>query len=260
MATAKLSNDVLQESLNLATELGIVEAGRRLGISHTTVSHRRRLAKLARLVPQVVRPAPEAVAQDPLEEWRRAGGPQQAWTQGIKEIFKTKEDHTFTFGACGDQHMGSKYERLDCLEWLYDAYEEAGCEVVFNTGNWIDGEARFNMHDLHTHGLDGQLDYLVANYPERDGMTTYAVAGDDHEGWYAQREGLDIGGYAERKFHDAGREDWVDLGYMEAPVGLENSSSGKRAVISVVHPGGGTAYALSYAIQKMPRSGRRFCG
>ena len=180
--------------------------------------------------------------------------PPAAWLSGPHHSFFTAEDNTFTFGACGDQHLGSKYARHEVNAALYDAYEQAGVKVVFNTGNWIDGEARFNVHDLEVHGMDAQLRHLAAAYPRRDGITTYAVAGDDHEGWYAQREGVDIGRYAERVMRDAGRTDWVDLGYMEAPVSLVSHLTGKEAIITVAHPGGGSSYALSYSIQKIIES------
>lgn len=163
----------------------------------------------------------------------------------------SRPDNTFLIGATGDQHLCSKYHRPDVLNDLYDRYAKAGVQCVYNTGNWIDGECRFNKHDLLVHGMEQQLRYLAKHYPQRPGITTYAVAGDDHEGWYAQREGVDIGRYAERIMREAGREDWVNLGYMEAHVRLVNANSGKHSILSVVHPGGGSAYAVSYTIQKI---------
>ena len=168
--------------------------------------------------------------------------------------YVSRPDNTFVFGACGDQHLCSKYERIDVAERLYDRYADEGVDRVFNTGNWIDGEARFNKHDLKVHGMDAQLAYLAEHYPRRPGLHTYAVAGDDHEGWYGQREGVDIGRYAEHVMRDAGRDDWHDLGYMEAHLRLVNANTGASSVLSVVHPGGGSAYALSYSIQKIVES------
>lgn len=168
--------------------------------------------------------------------------------------YVSEPDNTFHFGACGDAHLCSKYSREDCLERLYDRYEEEGIGRVFNTGNYIDGEARFNKHDLHVHGMDAQLRYLAEKYPRRPGITNYVVSGDDHEGWYCQNAGVDIGKYAEVAMRDAGREDWVDIGYMEAHVRLVNANSGASSVMAVVHPGGGSAYALSYSIQKIIES------
>jgi predicted phosphodiesterase/biotin operon repressor len=163
---------------------------------------------------------------------------------------KHKIDKHYSFGFCGDSHLCSKYERLDLLNKLYDRFEEEGLEHVYHTGNWIDGEAKFNIHDIHTHGIDEQIKYLVDNYPERDGITTYAVAGDDHEGWYTQKFGIDIGKHAERIFREHERLDWVDLGYMESVVELN------KIKLMVMHPGGGSAYAISYRPQKIAESFR----
>jgi len=102
--------------------------------------------------------------------------------------------------------------------------------------------------------MDAQCRHLAAVYPKREGIHTYAVAGDDHEGWYAQREGVNIGRYAEQCFRDIGREDWHDIGYMEAHVKLVNANTGAMATLAVVHPGGGSAYADSYSVQKIVES------
>lgn len=166
-------------------------------------------------------------------------------------VFKSQKDGTYVYGFSSDQHLGSKHERLDVLNDLYNAFAEEGVERVYNCGNWIDGEARFNMHELKVHGMDEQIDYLIEQYPQRPGITTYAVAGDDHEGWYGQREGIDIGKHAERKMRECGRKDWVNLGFMEAYVALEHSKSKQRAMMLNMHPGGGSSYATSYRPQKI---------
>lgn len=180
--------------------------------------------------------------------------PSQAHTHGPTLEIISRPDNTFDFGACSDNHLGSKYERLDVLNDLYDLYERVGVQAVFNAGNWVDGEAPFNRTDLHVHGMDAQLAYLAQEYPQRKGVNTYAIAGADHEGWWAKHHGVDIGRYAEMKMRDAGRNDWNNLGYMEAHVRLVNANSGLASILSVVHPGGGSAYAVSYSIQKIIES------
>ncbi len=168
--------------------------------------------------------------------------------------YKSRPDGTYLFGALGDCHLGSKYERLDVLNSLYDVFAEEGVDRVYHTGNWIDGEARFNKHDLHVHGMDEQIQYLAEKYPRKDGIVTYAVAGDDHEGWYGQREGVDIGKRAEQTFRDNGRNDWRHIGFMEAFVSLVHAKSKASSQLLVQHPGGGSAYALSYTMQKIVES------
>lgn len=155
-------------------------------------------------------------------------------------------------GACGDNHLGSHHERLDVLNALYDLYEAEGITDVYNTGNWIEGEMRLNRHDIKVFGLDGQIQYLVDNYPQRKGITTHFVAGDDHEGWYQRNERMEIGRYAEMAMQRAGRNDFHYLGYVEADI-LLKADHGER-IMKVMHPGGGSAYATSYAPQKLVES------
>lgn len=160
--------------------------------------------------------------------------------------------NTYRFGAVGDSHLGSKYERLDVIEALYDLYQKEGITTVYHTGNWIDGEAPFNKHDIHIHGLDKQIQYMIEKYPKRKGITTYYVAGDDHEGWYTNRLGINIGKYLEIKAREAGRNDLVFLGHMEADVILKAKNGETR--LRVLHPGGGSSYAVSYTAQKIVES------
>jgi len=86
----------------------------------------------------------------------------------------------------------------------------------------------------------------------REGVTTHYIAGDDHEGWYAQREGIEIGRYLESRAKAAGRTDLHYMGYAESDVSLKCGSG--EAVARIVHPGGGSSYALSYTAQKLVES------
>ena len=160
------------------------------------------------------------------------------------------KDGWHKFGAIGDTHLCSKQERLAELADMYRIFAANGVKTVLHTGNYIDGESRFNRHELKVHGMDAQLQYLGEHYPEVSGITTFMVSGDDHEGWFAQREGVDIGFYAQKVLERGGRADLRDLGYMEAFVPLRHGVSGKEAMIHVCHPGGGSAYAVSYTMQK----------
>ena len=173
---------------------------------------------------------------------------------GRTDAYRSRPNGTYRFGWMGDTHLCSKYERLDVLRDLYRRFETADLDRIFHAGNWIDGEARFNKYDIHRHGMDSQIRYLVEQYPKAGSLITYAIAGDDHEGWYCQREGVDIGKYAENEMRAAGRTDWVNLGYMEAFVPLQHALTGKTAQLQIVHPGGGSAYATSYTVQKLIES------
>lgn len=156
------------------------------------------------------------------------------------------------FGLTSDNHMCSRYERMDVVNALYDIFAAEGIKDVYNCGNWIDGEARFNKNDIHTHGLGNQFRYFAKNFPKREGIDTYIIGGDDHEGWYVQREGIDIGKMVESYCDEEGRTDIHYLGYMEHDIVIPAPNGETR--IRLMHPGGGTAYALSYQPQKLIES------
>jgi len=180
--------------------------------------------------------------------------PMPSSAKGTIQEYISRPDGAYLFGFTSDNHLGSKYARLDVVNDLYDQFAAQGVDRVFNAGNWVDGEASFNKYDLLVHGMDAQLRNLAKEYPKREGIETYAVAGDDHEGWWCAREGVDIGKYAERIMHELGRTDWHDLGHMEAYVRLRHAETGASSMLHVLHPGGGSAYAISYTVQKIVES------
>ena len=166
---------------------------------------------------------------------------------GVIDLSKHTEVE-YPIGFVADTHLGSKYERLDVLNALYDRFEQYGIETVYHGGNWIDGEFRFNKHDIYVNGFEGQVRNFVEKYPQRKGMKTHIISGDDHEGWYVQREHIDVGKTMVDRAVAAGRHDLIDLGYMEYDV--EYKQPGGKSIIRVIHAGKGSAYAISYTSQK----------
>ncbi len=156
------------------------------------------------------------------------------------------------FGVVADMHLCSKAERLDVLNAAYDEFERQGITTVLCPGNYIDGECRFNTHELLAHGIAGQCQYAIDHWPSRPGIKTYYVDGDDHCGWFQQREGIEFGRYLMLEAQAQGRDDLVYLGYMEADFELKAPNG--SAVIKVIHAGGGSSYAYSYASQKLVES------
>jgi DNA-binding Lrp family transcriptional regulator len=162
------------------------------------------------------------------------------------------EGRVIRFGVTADNHLGSKYERLDVLNALFDLWKKEGIDTVYQLGNIIDGESRVNRYDLHVHGMEGQAKYLAKQWPKREGMKTYFLTGDDHEGWYVQREGIVIGQYLEDTARKEGRDDLIYLGHMEHDIVFRGEK--KDTVLRLIHAGGGSAYATSYSVQKIVES------
>lgn len=161
-------------------------------------------------------------------------------------------DDWVRFGFITDTHLASKYSRLDVLNAIYDVYEKEGITTVYHGGNWIDGDARFNKYDVHCIGFEAQLEYFLKHYPQRKGMTTHIVSGDDHEGWYVQREQINVGRVMQERAASIGRDDIKDLGYMERDLEFRRGSG--KSIIRIIHAGGGSAYAISYTSQKYVES------
>lgn len=190
------------------------------------------------------------------------------------------------FGVCGDNQLGNKHSRLDVAETAYDHYESEGIEVVYHTGNVIDGyHPVFNAHELIPEagiGIESQCRYAGNVYPRRKGIVTKFVTGECHEGWWVKKYGHNIGRTMESRFllplsctgadlmgrpnckhakkgycPKHGRTDLEFIGHLEADIELRppNLTKGIRGpMVRITHPGGGTAYALSYKTQKMAES------
>ena len=164
-----------------------------------------------------------------------------------------RAEWTHYFLVLSDNHLCNRQSRLDVLKAAYDHAERNGITIALNAGNYIDGEARFNKTELLVApGMDNQMDYMIQEYPHRKGIKTLFIDGDDHEGWYAQREGIIPGQYLQMRAEKAGRHDLEYLGYSEADIALKCGSG--EAVARVLHPGGGSAYATSYTAQKIVES------
>lgn len=159
---------------------------------------------------------------------------------------------SISFGVVADMHMCSKSERLDVINAAYDEFAKQGITTVLCPGNYIDGECRFNTHELKAHGIADQCQYAIDHWPSRPGIKTFFVDGDDHEGWYQQREGIEFGRYLMLEANAQGRHDLVYMGYMEADFELKAPNG--SAIIKIIHAGGGSSYAYSYASQKLAES------
>ena len=156
----------------------------------------------------------------------------------------------YKFGALGDTHLCNRHARLDVLNSLYDIYEREGITRVFHTGNIVDGECRFNKHELVVRsGFESQIEYLVNEYPYRKGIETWFITGEDHEGWWIQREAINVGERMQQSAEQAGRTDLKWIGHLERDVHFKAKNG--HAWGRIMHPGGGSSYATSYTEQKI---------
>ena len=245
------------ELLTSVKKIGIAKTARKFGLSDRQLYRRRRQAEAEINKPIISALGPGSIVVIPPDEnppspFAIEHEPQIGSSSGAKWEITSLPDNTFRFGAFGDLHAASKYTRWDVREDLTRRAEAFGAQAILDTGNWIDAEKSFNRYDLEAVGLDAQIRLLADKYPKTK-LPTYAVAGADHEGWYCKSEGIDVGRYCESVMRDAGHN-WTNIGYMEADIVLKNHNTGKTNILRVMHPGGGSSYALSYRPQKIIES------
>lgn len=146
------------------------------------------------------------------------------------------------FAIMGDTQLGSKYTQLTHLHSFYDLCEKEGIEHVYHTGDITDGLKMRVGHEyeLYEVSADDMKNDVVKNYPKRSGITTHFITGNHDASLYKQ-VGFDIGGAIARER--------PDMEYLGRDCAIINITP--NCTLELRHPWDGTAYALSYKIQKM---------
>jgi predicted phosphodiesterase len=149
-------------------------------------------------------------------------------------------------GIVSDTHGGSKFEQLTALQAFYRHADEAEVDAFIHAGDFVQGSDKMHLgmeHEVHAHGSDAQVSYVVGTYPKSErGVKTYAISGN-HDASFLKDGGANVVRQIAK-----GREDIVYLGQDAAYLTIGNL----RAY--VVHPDGGGAYAKSYKGQKFSES------
>lgn len=160
---------------------------------------------------------------------------------------KGKWDGTTTirFAIMGDTQLGSKYAQLTYLHNFYDLCAKEGIKDVYHTGDITEGLKMRVGHEyeLYTVSADEMRDEVIKNYPKREGITTHFITGN-HDASIYKQVGFDIG----RAIANS-RPDMEYLGRDCAVIYIT-----PNCTLELRHPWDGTAYALSYKLQKMIES------
>jgi len=149
------------------------------------------------------------------------------------------------FGMMGDTQINSKFTQLTHLHKFYDICKSEGIDTVYHTGDIDEGEQMRPGHqyECYTQGADDHVKEIVRVYPKIDGITTHFITGN-HDASIIKRCGYDIGYPIASQ-----RDDMKYLGQSSAVINLT-----PNCTLELRHPLDGTAYALSYKLQKMVES------
>ncbi len=138
-----------------------------------------------------------------------------------------------------DTHLGSKYDRLDILRYLYEKAENKNVNYILHSGDLTDGLSGRpqQIYDLREQSYSGQRDYVIEKYPHSK-IPTYIISGN-HDLWWVKQCGSDI-------IQDICNQR-EDLHYLGSD--CEDLKIGKLK-IRLYHGKGGSSYAKSYKLQK----------
>ena len=164
-----------------------------------------------------------------------------------KVVVETSDDCRIKFGLVGDKHFGSLYHDSKSLHGFYDYAKSQGVKVVYDVGDICDGHKvyrgqEFELRDL---GLDAQVARIKADHPD-NGIITRFITGN-HDASFKSEAGVVAG-----RAISFARPDMEFIGEDQARIEYQ-TPNGKFSIM-LLHPGGGSSYALSYRPQKIVES------
>jgi len=146
-------------------------------------------------------------------------------------------------GVISDTHLGSLHENIGLLLTAYSIFEREKVQAIYHAGDLCEGERMFRgqEYEIYAHGADAQVKNCVDKYPVSK-IPTYFILGS-HDLSFFKTSGIDIGTQIADKrpeLHYCGRE----------VADIRVKLNGHTIKIRLVHPGKGSAYAVSYYLQK----------
>jgi len=148
------------------------------------------------------------------------------------------------FTVISDLHMGHNRYRPDILDHAIRNSKRQGSEFYCIPGDILEGMSgrEGHIYELSVIGASNQLDYGVQQLSQVEKPIFAITATNSHDGWYSSKNnaGFEVGPELERRIPNL-----EFLGYDEADLILDSGIK-----IRMSHPGDGTAYAISYKLQK----------
>lgn len=148
------------------------------------------------------------------------------------------------FIAFSDCHIGHINYRPDIMKKMIMDGKRQKIDFYINCGDTLEGMSGRDGHvyELTHMGASQQLKYFEEEFKQFDKPIYSIEAQGSHGGWFKTKGnmGLDIGEELEKR-----NKFYKFIGYDEQDLELSNGCK-----IRLRHPGGGTAYAISYKMQK----------
>jgi len=154
-------------------------------------------------------------------------------------------DKHLRYGYFADAHMGSSFYRPDVMDDLVHMFKKEGVEFVINVGDTLEGMSNREGHifELDHVGMSAQMKFFEEEFKKLSAFKVYSIeAQSSHGGWSNNKsnQGFNIGEELSMR-----APNYEFVGFDEQDLILDNGLK-----LRLRHPGGGTAYALSYKAQK----------
>jgi DNA polymerase II small subunit/DNA polymerase delta subunit B len=161
-------------------------------------------------------------------------------------VVETSASNRLCFGITGDRHMGSLYHHGAALQAYYDYAQARGAARIYDCGDILAGHRvykgqEFELRDL---GFEAQLGRLASDSPRN--VPTSFITGN-HDASFKNAAGVPVG-----KMIQQAVPEYTFLGEEQARVSMQTPNG--PFDLMLIHPGGGSAYALSYKLQKIIES------
>jgi len=170
-------------------------------------------------------------------------------SSSIKTSYKIGKDHV-KFGVFGDNHIGQIEYDKPLMKFFAETVKKEKVDFVLNTGDIFDGwyqNRPSSIFEQNAIGFDQQMKMVVKELSQLE-VPLYFITGNHSYNTFVRGAGIEAGPVLEDKLRNKGL-DAKYLGNAEGDLKLKTGST-----IKLLHPDGGTAYALSYRPQKIIES------
>lgn len=153
-------------------------------------------------------------------------------------------------GIISDTQIGSDKFDEELFKRAAGTFYKEKVKAVYHPGDILEGMSgrEGNVYELSQIGFSQQMGYAEKLWKRYlKGLQTYGIIGN-HDEWYKKKNngGVNVGEELEKRL---GKENFTYLGEDEADIKL-----GPRTIMRLFHPNDGTAYAISYKMQKLIES------
>jgi len=152
----------------------------------------------------------------------------------------------FAFGYFSDPHIGHKMFQPKLFEYMVKFLKGQKPDFILNSGDHLEGMSGRpgHVYEMNRIGFAQQFAYAKQLYGELDQFDQFGIDGN-HDQWFFKKNdnGVIVGEELEK-----GVKNYHHLGQDEGDLVVNNIK------IKLFHGGDGTAYAISYKLQKLIES------